>query len=125
MDVDVNGALNMVSNKASRVNVVVHVGKTSSAGILLAVKLGWHQKFENVNSVLEKCEDDVDYHSCPGCEVVPEEELRWNVSLKLILEIENLRFPKRTNMLNIYFFIILPKEYSYIEALILIKLCGF
>jgi hypothetical protein len=82
MDVDVNGALNMVSNKASRVNVVVHVGKASSAGILLAVKLGWHQKFENVNSVLEKCEDDVDYHSCPGREVVPEEELWWNVSLK-------------------------------------------
>jgi len=86
VNVDVNRALNMVCDKASRVNVVIHVGKTSSAGILLAVEFCWHQKFENVNSVLEKCEDDINYHSSPRREVVPEKELWWNMRLKIILD---------------------------------------
>jgi len=86
VNIDVNRALNMVGDEASRVNVVFHVGKTSTARILFAVELGWHQKFENVDSVLEKCEDDVDDHSSPSREVVPQKELWWNMRLKAVLE---------------------------------------
>ena len=113
----------MIGDEASRVNIVLHVRKTTSARILLAVKLGWHQKFENVDSVLEERENNVYNHSSPCCEVVPKKELWWNVSLKNSLEF--WRFTntfKLINMLHIYLNIIFLIEYIVNEARVLEKL---
>ena len=71
----------MVSNKASGVDVIVHVGQASSARVFFAVELGGHQKFEDVDSVLEDGENDVDDHSGPGGEIIPEKEFWGDMRL--------------------------------------------